>query len=172
MKRALLAAVVLSGCADDPAPTTMSVAVPQALVDCAQPPADTDLRARLWVSGTDAPCPLTILASGVSGDCVVVPGIERIFTLDWFVVVDGVDVVLAQARKSLDLGGEVEANVALVFADDDYVVAGCRDMSVDSLDGAGSVDVDGVARPVCDLDDDGTANLDEVCAGGDPLGRP
>lgn len=164
---------MIAGCGDgDGAPTAMAIAVPRALVDCAQPPADTALRARLWISGTVEPCALTILAAGVSGDCVVVPGIQRVFTLDWYIADDsGVDVVLAQARLTRDLRGDVEQQQALAFADADYVSADCRDMSVNSLDGAATVDVDGAPRPVCDLDDDDDTNLAEVCAGRDPLGR-
>jgi len=170
---AAFALLVIAGCGDvAPAVTAVSVAVPQALVDCAQPPADAALRARLWISGTAAPCPLTIAADGVSGDCDVVAGIERTFTLDWFTVDgSGVDVVLAQARTTLDLTGEIEADQQLVFADDDYAIDDCLDMSVDSFAGHDVVVIDGRDRAVCDLDNDGDANLVEVCAGRDPLGR-
>ena len=175
MKRALSVLVVFvsAGCGEaDTSLAGVSIAVPQALVDCAQPPADTALRARLWISGTAAPCPLTILADGVSGNCDVVAGIERTFTLDWFTVdSSGVDVVLAQARTTLDLTGEIEASQKLVFADDDYVIDECLDMSADSSAGRDVVVVDGSDRAVCDLDNDGDANLVEVCAGRDPLGR-
>ena len=164
----LVVVVALAGCAPSTSPALV-FRTPQALVACAQPPAD--LQARLWISGSRAPCFLDVdLDAGTtSGACETAPGIERRFTLDWFVDVAGREVVLAQAQKDVDLAGEQET-VSLDFVNDDVVVAGCFDMSVDSFNGSEVVDIDGVDRPVCDLDEDGADNLTEVCAGDDPLG--
>ena len=168
----LVMSLFVSACADDVAPTTLQIALPLALVDCAQPPAAGELKARLWTSGFNAPCPLQINDDGVSGDCVVTAGIERIFTLDWFVVdAVGTTVVLAQARRTVDLAGATEATLKLEFTDADYVVDDCLDMSSDSFAGSATLEIDGTARPVCDLDDDGSTNVVEICAGRDPLGR-
>ena len=143
---------------------------PQALVSCAQPPEPGSLQARLWISGSDAPCFLTVDEASSSGACDVVPGVKRVFTLDWFVDRGGRDVVLAQASRTVDLTGATEATVDLTFVDDDYSSDGCLDMAVDSLAGSPTVDVNGIERPVCDLDDDGDSNVVEVCRGDDPLG--
>ena len=148
-----------------PASPAMVFRNPQALTACAQKPAN--LQARLWISGSDAPCFLDVDvdAGTTSGACETAPGIKRRFTLDWFIDVAGRDVVLAQAQTEVDLEGATE-DVALDFKDDDVSAVACFDMSVDSFDGADSVDVEGRAVPVCDLDDDGVSNVDEVCAGG------
>jgi hypothetical protein len=160
--------VVAGGCAPSSSPSLV-FRTPQALVACAQPP--EQLQARLWISGSSDPCLLAVdvAASTTSGECETAPGIVRRFTLDWFVDVAGREVVLAQAQQDVDLAGE-QASIDLVFADDDVKVAGCLDMSVDSFSGSEVVDVDGADRPVCDLDEDGTDNLSEVCSGDDPIG--
>ncbi len=172
----------LAGCGPSPASSsassseaggTLRFATPQALSACAEPPAD--LQARLWISGTSAPCSLDVDVAGgtTSGGCEVIPGIERRFTLDWFVDVGvdgGREIVLAQAQKDVDLAGVNDDEITLAIEDDDIDTADCLDMSADQFNGAASVDVDGVARPVCDLDADGDDNLAELCAGGDPLG--
>lgn len=167
----LLSLALTAACADSaPSSSTLTFAVPRALtVDCAQPPA---LQARLWISGSSDPCFLEVdLDAGTTtGDCEVVPGIERRFTVDWFIDDAGREVVLAQAQKELDLGGATEAKFVLSIAEDDIVNSGCKDMSVDSFAGADTVTVDGRAVPVCDLDADDEANIVEVCGGGDPFG--
>ena len=83
--------------------------------------------------------------------------------------VRGREVLLAQAQKEVDLRDQQES-LTLTYAAEDIVVTGCLDMSVDSFNGAELVDVDGVLRPVCDLDDDGVDNLGEACSGNDPSG--
>jgi hypothetical protein len=145
------------------------LALPQALSGCAQA---SQVQARLWISGLDAPCFLAVDvdAGTTSGECKTPPGLKRHVTLDWFVDVGGREIVLAQASDDVDLTQAAAAEVSLSFDDGDVTTTACRDMSVDKLRGSETVDVDGVARPVCDLDDDGVANLDEFCAGGDPLG--
>jgi hypothetical protein len=162
----------LASCAPSSAPSTVAFANPRALTDCANVPAD--LQARLWISGSDEPCFLDVDvdAGTTSGDCTTAPGIERRFTVDWFVDVGGREVLLAQAQKDLDLSRQAERDVTLAGADDDVVTDGCQDMSVDSFEGSDTVDVDGEDVPVCDLDGDGSANIVEVCAGDDPLGGP
>lgn len=166
----LLLTVMLSvGIACGPAPSsTLRFRTPQALSACAQPPAD--VQARLWISGSAAPCPLEVdVDEGTtSGACDAAPGIERRFTVDWFLDVGGREIVLAQSQQDVDLSAG--SDVTLALSDEDVVVADCKDMSVDSFAGAESVDVDGVQRPVCDLDADGDDNLAEVCSGGEPLG--
>ncbi len=171
MTLVVLATAFIAGCGPRSTPPTLVFPTPQALSSCAQPPAD--LQARLWISGSRDPCFLEVDvdAGTTAGECETAPGIERRFTLDWFVDVGGREIVLAQAQQDVDLSGEQD-DVALSFADDDVVVEDCLDMSVDSFEGSEVVDVDGAERPVCDLDDDGTDNLVELCAGSDPLGGP
>ena len=168
--RAVGALLALAACGPSSSPATLRFENPQALTDCAAPP--QDLQARLWISGTRDPCFLDVdVAAGTtSGACETAPGVKRRFTLDWFVDEGGREVVLAQARKELDLTQQEDAAVTLAIGADDVVTDGCRDMSVDSFDGTDTVDVDGRAVPVCDLDDDGVANVAEVCAGADPFG--
>jgi hypothetical protein len=151
--------------------TASSPALPQGLVDCAAPPASGDLQARLWVSGLDAPCPLVVDDNGVSGSCTIPPGIARTLSIDWFIDVGGTTIVLAQGDRVVDLTSATEAEEALAFSADDYRTTDCRDLSTDRPDGAATVLVDGIPRPVCDLDDDGIDNLSQLCSGRDPLGR-
>jgi hypothetical protein len=174
MKRLLLLAalLMLSGaCGTDDVVTAALPALPQQLVDCAAPPASDVLQARLWVSGLDEPCPLVVDDTGVSGTCTIPPGIARTLSIDWFVDVGGTTIVLAQADRVVDFTSTTEAETALAFAADDYRTSACRDFSTARPTGADTVVVDGSARPVCDLDDDGTDNLSQLCAGRDPLGR-
>jgi hypothetical protein len=170
MKRVVVVAALLSGGACGPAPVAsgLTVARPQALIDCASPPGEA-LQARLWVSGHEAPCALGVDDTGASGDCVVTPGIERRVTIDWFVDRGGVIIVLAQARTDVDLAGAT-GDVAITFTDADYVTEGCFDMSVDAFAGSPTVEVFGLPQPVCDLDGDNESNVVELCAGRDPLG--
>lgn len=175
MKRAFFVLLLAScGAVDEgSADVRFVIGTPQALVACAAPPAVDDVFARLWISGSAEPCPLQVDDDGVSGTCPVVAGIERTFTLDWFMVDgSGVEVVLAQARTSLDLDGTTDADAIVAFDGADYVVSDCLDLRAgNGRDGAVTIVVDGSARPVCDLDDDGVANLEQLCAGRDPLGR-
>jgi hypothetical protein len=158
-------------------------ATPRALtVDCANPPAD--LEAELFVSGNRDPCPLTVdIADGTtSGSCETTPGLVRTAVINWFVVRPSplgasTRVLLAEAEQQVDLREEPEGDVALVFDDEDIVVRGCRDRTIDVIDGSNTQIVDGTEREVCDLDADcpnGTdvacSNLGELCAGTDPLG--
>jgi len=151
------------------APAT-SWPTPQALRGCDA--AAAPLQARLWVSGFAEPFALGVDedAGTTTGVVRVPPGIVRRFTVDWFVEYGDRVVVLAQATDELDLSAPAVATATLNLADDDVVTADCRDMGDGSLRGGATIDVDGRARPVCDLDDDGDSNLAEVCAGGDPLG--
>lgn len=169
----------LVGCA--PAtPDGAVLSLPRALVACAQPPAN--LAARMWVSGKDEPCPLDVdLAAGTtSGNCDVIPGRERVITVDWLVPEDSApEIVLAQAQQKIDLREAADADVDVTLANDDVRTADCRDMRDDQLDGAPTVTVGEREVPVCDLDDScaGSANpadpacsnLGELCAGHDPL---
>lgn len=173
LKGAVVAALLASA-ACGPAPSTsgptsgLSVARPQALIDCASPPGEA-LQARLWVSGHNAPCALDVADDGATGDCVVTPGIERRVTIDWFVDRGGVVILLAQASTDVDLAGASD-DVVITFTDADYITEDCLDMSVDSFAGRPTVEVFNVQQPVCDLDDDGQSNVVETCAGTDPLG--
>lgn len=162
---------VSSSCGSDDVVSGRTPALPQQLVDCANPPASDVLQARLWVSGLAAPCPLVVDDSGVSGSCTIPPGIARTLSIDWFIDVGGTTIVLAQANRVVDFTSTTEAETALAFAADDYTTSDCRDFSTARPEGADTVVVDGSARPVCDLDDDGTDNLSQLCAGRDPLGR-
>lgn len=164
-------ALCAAGCGPAPSSPSLVFRNPQALAACAQPP--DELLARLWISGSNVPCFLDVdVAAGTtSGECEAAPGIERRFTLDWYVDVAGLEVVLAQAQQDVDLAGK-QGGITLAFVDDDVSVVACLDMSVDSFEGSPVVDVDGADRPVCDLDDDGADNLAEVCNGDDPFGGP
>lgn len=180
---ALVAAVPLShaaGCFPlepmEPADSVV-VGLPRALVECAAPP--LDLAARLWVSGSATPCELEVnLDEGTTtGACPATPGRVRALTIDWFIPGDGsVDVVLAQARRELDLTQADEATVELTVGDDEVKTSGCRDMTSDQLEGSPTISLDGLVVPVCDVDDSCTgspdpacSNIGEVCAGSDPF---
>lgn len=166
MSRVVCAVLLLglAACEASTSPATLTLPLPQALVACAAVP--DDLQARLWISGTSDPCFLDVdVAAGTtSGACPIAPGIERRVTLDWFVDVAGRAIVLAQAQGEVDLEGAT-TDVTFTVADDDIVTTGCKDMSKDSFAGSDTVDVDGADVPVCDLDNDGVVNVDEVCAG-------
>ncbi len=168
MTASLLALTTTSACGPAPAVQSLTVATPQALIDCATPPGDA-LQARLWVSGHAAPCALELDGATATGDCVVTPGIERRVTIDWFIDRGGVVIVLAQAAKDVDLT-RPETDVAIAFVDSDYIIEGCLDMSVDSFAGSPTVEVFNTPQPVCDLDGDAENNVVEICAGRDPLG--
>lgn len=170
MRVAVCALVLLAGCGDDDSVSLGMPALPQQLVACASPPADDVLQARLWVSGSQAPCPLVVDETGVTGTCTVAPGIARTLSIDWFIDVGGTTIVLAQADRVVDLTSTTEAEQALAFAADDYRTTACRDYTTARPDGADTVVVDGTARPVCDLDNDGVDNLTQLCGGRDPLG--
>jgi hypothetical protein len=165
--------VALVGCAA-PEVTPVAFAAPQALVTCANVPA---LQARLWLSGSAAPCALDVDDEGnASGACEAAPGVVRTATLDWFLPAGEIDLVLAQVRSSVDLADTTKGETELTFAADDITATACRDMRVDQVEGAASIVVDGVDVPVCDVDNscgdtpaDACANLGEVCAGSDPL---
>lgn len=167
----LLLAALNGSCGTDDVVTAGVPALPQQLVDCATPPTSDVLQARLWVSGLAAPCPLVVDDTGVSGTCTIPPGIARTLSIDWFIDVGGTTIVLAQADRVVDFTSTTDAETALAFAADDYRTSDCRDFSTARPDGVDTVVVDGTARPVCDLDDDGTDNLSQLCAGRDPLGR-
>jgi hypothetical protein len=161
---ALALLLVTTACdAPGPAPSTVSFPTPRALTACDAPP--DDLQARLWISGHSAPCFLEIVEGAARGDCEVTPGISRRFTLDWFVDEGGRTTILAQASREIDLSRAAEDTVSLSFSESDIKTSPCLDMSNDSFSGADTVLVDGVPQPVCDLDGDGIANLDELCAG-------
>jgi hypothetical protein len=167
---ALLFAVV-GACGEASSSTSsLSWPTPQALSTCAN--ADVALQARLWVSGFAEPFALDVdlIAGTTSGDVRVPPGISRRFTIDWFVERGGDTVLLAQASRDLDLSTTTDAAVTLTFGEGDVATTNCRAITDGTTSGSTTVDIDGSARPPCDLDDDGTANLDEVCAGVDPFG--
>lgn len=155
----------------------VAFSLPQALVDCAAPPAGLD--ARMWVSGSAVPCDLEVsLDDGATtGACVVTPGRVRTLTIDWFAPSErGIDIVLAQAKKDIDLAQAEAASVALNIHPEDVATGNCRDMSNDQLEGALTVSFGGADVPVCDLDascvdplDPACSNLGELCAGADPF---
>jgi hypothetical protein len=156
-----------ASCADETPVSAVSMPAPRALTRCNQVPAN--LRAELWTSGVDEPCALEVdlVAGTTTGTCDAVPtGTTRVFTVDWFVLDAGVRVVLAQASQSIDLRNAQEAT-ALRITDDDIITTDCVDATVDNAAGLrpANVVINGTARPVCDLDDDGTANILEVCSG-------
>lgn len=175
-----LSLCVLAACAAEP--STISLSNPQALsVDCATPP--TDLAARLWVSGYDEPIALSYDAASntTSGSADIAPGVVRTLTVDWYRPLgrrDGIELVLAQARGELALVDGVTPTADFAIAADSINDTSCLDLRFDTVDGAGTVDLDGATVPVCDLDDScsgGDAatctNLIETCSGGDPLDR-
>ena len=157
------------GAADDA--TAVSLSTPRALA-CANAPA---LQARLWVSGTSAPCALDVAGAATSGTCTTAPGRKRTLTLDWFVDEAGVTLLLAQARGTLDLTVADKATADFNVADTDVVTAGCRDMTNDQVEGNLTIKVAGVDVPPCDVDnscaggDGACTNLGEVCAQTNPF---
>jgi hypothetical protein len=148
----------------------VSLATPQALTTCAHAPAP--LLARMWVSGSHKPCALVVdaTAGATTGTCDVTPGAKRTLTVEWFTTLSHggatLDVVLAQATHTLDLTRATTDTATVTVGAADVVTTGCVDAQ---NGGATSVRVDGVLVPVCDLDDDGASNLDEVCAQTDPF---
>lgn len=153
----------------------VSFATPRALLACAAPPAD--LEARMWISGSEVPCGLDVDAAAgtTSGACDARPGLVRTLTLDWFAARGGIDLLLAQARGSLDLTQGEDAEVVFTVEEQDVVTVGCVDASRDQVEGAATIAVNGVDVPVCDVDDscagaDGPcSNLGELCASTDPF---
>ncbi len=173
---AALAACALTACAGELDADSVTLQTPQALACAATP----DLQARLWISGSANPCALDVdLAAGTTtGSCNTRPGRKRTLTLDWFVHDDAhdIDLILAQARDTLDLSNEQNAEEAFNVSDDQVSLFGCLDVSVDQVSGSETVHIDGNDVPVCDVDNscngaagDGCTNLGELCGGGDPF---
>ncbi|MCP4502533.1 MAG: hypothetical protein GY822_21490 [Deltaproteobacteria bacterium] len=160
----------------DSALTPVSMSLPQALLtNCAFPPAD--LAAELWVSGVNESCALDVDVTGgsVSGVCTIPAGRDRTLTLDYFVVREGIRVLLAQVRERIALAN-AEAEMTWDISKDDVNPLECLDITDDQLNGSDIQVIGGSARPVCDLDDScqGTpatdcSNLGEICAGENPL---
>lgn len=103
------------------------------------------MEAWLRVTGVDGVCPLTVAADRtVSGSCAGVPGrAERVFRIEYFVVLMGRRVQLASANLVVDLTEETREIVPIDFS---------RAQVVTELD----------------LDGDGATNLFEFCTGRDP----
>jgi hypothetical protein len=163
--------LLLSACAP-PAVDTLVLSNPQALVECENIP--DDLNARMWISGQSAPCALAVNVDDntTSGSCDIVPGLVRRLTIDWFVPLDrddGLDLVVAQTQGEIDLQRSDAADKTFTFEDADINTADCKDMRKDQFNGADTVAFGGADVPLCDLDASGAANVDEVCAGSDPL---
>lgn len=174
---ALVAASVCAvlGCAPPDDVAAISFSTPRALLECATPPAE--LQARMWISGSKIPCGLDVDVDGgsTSGNCDTRPGVERTLTIDWFAPRAGIDLLLAQARGSVDLTQGEDAEVPFAVEEEDVVTTGCVDASVDQVQGAPTILVNGAQVPVCDVDDscaggDGACtNLGELCAATDPF---
>lgn len=179
MIRALAVVALVAACApvegETPTFATLTFATPRALLTCEQAP--DDLAARLWVSGSDSPCELAVDVDvgSTSGTCDTRPGVVRTLTLDWFAQRNGIDLVLAQARGTIDLTASDAAEAEFAVADEDIVTADCVDATFDQVDGAPTILVNGADVPVCDVDEscggaDGScSNLGEVCAATDPF---
>lgn len=134
-----LALAVGPGCGPDEA--GMQVRFQAQIASCDQP----GLRAYLQVAGVPGVCPLQVAENRtVSGACAGVPtGQVRRLRITYYTVVDGREVPLAYADATVDLRGETQPRVVVVFSED-------------ALD--------------TDLDDDldGRSNLEEFCAGTNP----
>jgi len=176
--------LVLSACAPESgAPvtgtTTFSTSVPAAILCQRDGGVRCDrMRAELYVSGylqaDGGGCALTVNEDTceVSGTCPSITPRRRQLTLDYFVKVEDVRVLLAQATKDVDLTSSAQ----VTFTEADLVpTAACQlmpgcDNSARTCPGFQVVWEDGgVAQPVCDLDADAYSNLDELCGGTDPL---
>lgn len=118
--------------------------------------------ARLRVSGHTVACPLQIdhAAGLVVGECAEVStGVERRVALEYYVILDGVLVVLAQQSGSIDLTNAQDERVPLII---EPAVASRR-----CLGGLSPTEID---FTVCDNDGDGMENLLEYChAAREPL---
>lgn len=167
------ALAVAAGCAPEADVSDVVLPLPQALLACAQPPAE--LQARLWVSGSSTPCALAVdvAANSTTGSCATRPGRVRTLTLDWFTQLGGFDLLLAQERSTVDLSKADSAQATFVVDDAKIVTTGCRDMTLDQVDGKDTVVLQANDVPVCDVDNSCAgggllcSNLDEVCNGGD-----
>lgn len=148
-----------------------------------------DIKAAMFVSGYMQPgsggCELTVNPSTceVSGECPAVAPAQRRFAMDYYTVLDGgprgrIRMVLAQAFKDVDLRNAGSEGVDITFTEADLVNrTGCEDlMGCDNTNSNCAAVQDlaqgdgGVRRvPVCDLDGDGSGNLEERCDSADPL---
>lgn len=181
---ATIALVFMAGCttqddADVHATTRFSTSVPERVlcqrdggVRC------NVLRAELYISGYRNPDAGTCFmrvdenTCEVSGTCHAISPRERTLTLDYLVRTNGQRVLLAQAVKTVDL----RESQTVEFTENDFVTtARCQympacDNSAESCSLRQPLGDGGPSVPVCDLDEDGRSNLDEMCAGTDPQG--
>lgn len=185
MRAACLIVVAALGCAPQEeraevqGSTRFSTSVPERVICRRDGGVRCDrLRAELFISGYLDPdagaCTLIVDPESctVSGTCTAISPTTRTLTLDYFQREGSTRLLLAQARKDVNL----RESSSVAFTEGDFVRPDeCEHMpSCDnSLEGCPltqpvPTDAGVRQRPVCDLDDDGRSNLDEVCAGTDP----
>ena len=111
--------------------------------------------ARLRISGHTAACPLQIDrdAGQVIGECRdISAGTARTVALEYYVLMDGELVVLAQQVGSVDLAAVEESRVAIVI-----------DPALATRRCVGGLHPKEIDFSVCDRDGDGMENLAEYC---------
>lgn len=178
--RSALAALALAGAlgcaAEEPeGRVQLSLTLPER-VACAAPPGN--ILAEAWVSGMNESYDLQVSSTGeVTGTLEgITARIDRRITLDYFIMdpsaPGGVPtpyrLLLAEAYKEVQLTEPDQQQIEVVFTDSDFVNPDdCLDMTNYNEEtgvSANTVDdfVEG-ASP-CDVDDDGSSNLEELCA--------
>jgi len=178
---AVLALIAAVGCASADLDATVQVSLRlPARVVCAAPP--SDIKAQLFVSGmAHRYCDLVVGSdNSVTGECPnITARLDRVATLDYFIMDPAAHpapwgasnpyrLLLAQATKTLALSKPTSDEIEVAFTDADFVaVDQCRDAPNTSEDtGVGPLTVDDFASGAspCDVDKDGTSNVEEKCA--------
>lgn len=152
---------LMSACGGAPSVATTGVSVPDFLkLECARDLSNAG--ARLRVSGHALACPLSIdrEQDRVLGECdEISAGLERSVVLEYFVLIDGALLVLAQQGGRIDLTSVEEPRQNVVIQP---ALATRRCL--------GNLEPAEINFSVCDNDGDGMENLAEYCnEGREPL---
>lgn len=175
MKRLSLGLLVAASACAPPAVSSITLATPE-VVACDNAP--SEVRARAWQSGLAEPTALEVADDGTtSGSLTVRTGLVRQIVVDWLVVVDDTEVLIGQARGSVDLTAPEEDTATLSFGEEDVTVTAMVDVEGDlSLTGAATVERGDAIVPVADLNascegevEVDCSNLGDICAGRNPL---
>ncbi len=156
MKPSLSMLLLLAACGDASNELTSGVPIPAFLtLDCKRDLSSAG--ARLRVSGHAVACPLSIDREQrvVLGECAdISAGTERNVVLEYYVMLDGELLVLAQQSGSVDLrDGELERQLVVIQP----ALATRRCL--------GALAPAEINFSVCDNDGDGMENLAEYCHG-------
>lgn len=180
-----LAAACGLGCFDVP-PGEITIAVSAAMpFEASCQPLLGEVRAEAWVSGMNASYELEVDTDLVaSGDMEgITSRIDRDITVDFYAEESlvsppvGVEspyrLLLAQAVKFVELADPEAERIELSFAAQDFITEGaCLDQAnynEEAGEPATTVDHFAAGASPCDLDDDGSSNIDELCADADPF---